>query len=281
MLFVFPLKLNQHRFKSHSSFIFCVFDMKISFPILHPRLAHLRALTALCGLLVCLSCSVVQPVRVLPEGVTQGSVALGGPWLPNSSPAYIVPYLNIGAMHGVSENVTLVGNLHGTIAAFGVLGLDFGAAYRLIKQQGAVPELTAKAQVYGFVDLAGGGTTARPSSIDGATSSGAVRIYPHITLNGSYELTKDLLGYVALENTLQFGEKFGYFFSPGIGLQYSFSPNTSIQAEWKWSAANVDTRYGIFRGQSAIGGNGNWGIFLGFNFFLGGRTTPASTTDTK
>ncbi len=239
--------------------------------------AHIRALGALCALLVCLSCSVVQPVRVLPEGVTQGTVALGGPWLPNSSPAYIVPYLNVGAMHGISENVTLVGNLHGTVAAFGVLGLDAGAAVRLLKQQGAVPELTAKGQLYGFVDLAGGGTTARPSSIDGATNSGAVRIYPHITLTGSYELTNNLLGYIALENTLQFGERFGYFFTPGVGLQFNVAPNSSIQAEWKWAASNVPTNFGIFRGQSAIGGMGNWGIYLGYNFYLGGgRTNPSS-----
>jgi hypothetical protein len=248
---------------------------------LFSRSAYLQALTALCGLLLCLSCSVVQPVRVLQEGVTQGSIALGGPWLPKSSPTYIVPYLSLGAMHGVSENVTLVGNLHGTVGAFGVLGADLGAAMRLLKQQGAVPELTAKAQVYGFVDLAGGGTSTRPSTPDGATSAGAIRVYPHITLNGSYELANNLLGYVALENTLQFGEKFGYFFTPGIGLQYSFSPNTSIQAEWKWSAANIDTRYGIFQGQSSIGGNGNWGLFLGFNFFLGGRTTPTLGIETK
>lgn len=244
-------------------------------------LVHFRALTALCGLLICLSCSVVQPVRVLPEGVTQGTVALGGPWLPRSSPAYIVPYLNIGAMHGVSENVTLVGNLHGTVGAFGVLGLDAGAAVRITKQQGAVPELTAKGQVYGFFDFAGGGTTTRPATPDGATSAGAVRIYPHITLNGSYELTPGLLGYVALENTLQFGEKFGYFFTPGLGLQLATAQNSSLQLEWKWAAANVDTRYGIFQGQSSIGGTGNWGIYLGYNFYLGGGRSTSTPTNAQ
>jgi hypothetical protein len=245
--------------------------------VVDKKMVHLRAVSALCGLLVCLSCSVVQPVRVLPEGVTQGTVALGGPWLPRSSPAYIVPYLNVGAMHGISENVTLVGNLHGTVAAFGVLGLDAGAAVRLLKQQGAVPELTAKGQVYGFLDLAGGGTTTRPSTPDAATDAGAVRIYPHLTLTGSYELTTNLLGYVALENTLQFGERFGYFFTPGVGLQWTVAPNSSIQAEWKWAASNIDTRYGIFQAQSAIGGNGNWGIYLGYNFYLGGGRSAEPT----
>lgn len=242
-------------------------------------LAHrLRALGALCLLLGCLACSVVQPVRVLPEGTTQITGSLGGPWLPQSSPAIIAPYLNVGAMHGVSENVTLTGSLHGTMLPFGVLGLDLGAAMCLIKQQGAVPEVTAKAQFYGFYDFTPGSTSTRPVSPDGATAAGTVRILPYLSVNASYELTQGLLGYLALENVFQFTGSERYFLTPTVGLQYALSPTFSLQGEWKWMAANVNTMNGIFLGQSTIGTTGNWGVFLGFNWTIAQKTTA---TDAK
>lgn len=239
---------------------------------------HLRAFGALCLLAGCLACSVVQPVRVLPEGTTQITGSLGGPWLPNSSPAIIAPYLNVGAMHGISENVTLTGSLHGTLLPFGSLGLDLGAAMRLIKQQGAVPELTAKAQVYGFYDFTPGSTSTRPVSADGATAAGAVRVLPYLSVNASYELTQGLLGYLALENVFQLSAAPNYFLTPTVGLQYALSPTFSLQGEWKWMAANIDTRNGIFQGQSTIGSTGNWGVFLGFNWTIAQK---ASTSDAK
>jgi hypothetical protein len=283
--FLFILSFFSPTFHTNNFFPnLCAFFMKIptnisvnlSATTVWMRLRSVGALCVLCILFVAMSCSVIQPVRVLPEGTTQLTGSLGGPWLPKSSPAVIAPYLNLGVMHGVSEAVTLTGSLHGTLLPFGVLGLDAGAAVRVLKQQGAVPELTAKAQVYGFYDIVSGGTAARPVSPDGATASGTVRIYPHIALTGSYALTDALLGYVSLENTLQFGTAFAYYFTPTIGGQYALSPTVNAQLEWKWMAANVNTQNGIFQGQSSIGNTGNWGIFLGFTFTIAERSTGAN-----
>mgnify|MGYP005857282285 CR=1 FL=1 len=237
---------------------------------------RLRALCALCALVACLACSVVQPVRVLQEGTTQVTGSLGGPWLPNSSPAIIAPYLNLGAMHGVSDDVTLTSAVHATMLPFGVLGLDLGAATRLVKQDGAIPEITAKAQIYGFYDFTPGATPDRPATPDGATDAGALRIYPYVSINGSYEIAKSLLAYLAVENVFQFAIEPRFLLTPTLGLQYAFSPSFNMQAEWKWMASNVDTRFGIFQGQSAIGGNGNWGVFLGFNWTIAQKAASAA-----
>jgi hypothetical protein len=246
-----------------------------STPFARQIFSRLRALCVLFALGGCLACSVIQPVRVLPEGTTQVTGSLGGPWLPNSSPAIIAPYLNVGAMHGVSDDVTLTGALHATMLPFGVLGLDLGAATRLVKQDGAIPEITAKAQIYGFYDFTPGATANRPATPDGATDAGAVRIYPYVSLNGSYEITKSLLAYLAVENVFQFAIEPRFLITPTVGLQYAFSPTFSLQGEWKWMAANTDTRFGIFQGQSAIGGNGNWGVFLGFNWTIAQKAVAA------
>lgn len=248
----------------------------------HSPLVHrLRSLAALSLLLCCLACSVVQPVRVLPEGTTQITGSLGGPWLPESSPAIIAPYLNVGAMHGISDNVTLTGSLHGTMLPFGVLGLDVGAAMRLIKQQGAVPEVTAKAQFYGFYDFTPGSTSSRPVTPDGATAAGTVRVLPYLSVNASYEITQGLLGYLAIENVFQLTKAPNYFLTPTVGLQYALSPTFSLQGEWKWMAANVNTMNGIFLGQSTIGTTGNWGVFLGFNWTIAQKSGTAASTDAK
>ncbi|MCS6807650.1 MAG: hypothetical protein RML40_03065 [Bacteroidota bacterium] len=237
---------------------------------------HFRAIGVLVLLSGCLACSVVQPVRVLPEGTTQMTVSLGGPWLPKSSPVIIAPYLNLGAMHGISDNLTLTGSIHGTMLPFGVLGLDAGAALRLATQQGAMPELTAKAQFYSFYDFVPGSTSTRPVSPDGATPAGTFRLYPYLSLNASYELAQGFLGYVALENLFQFTSAPHYYFTPTVGLQYALSSVLSVQGEWKWLAANVNTMNGIFQGQSSIGEHGNWGVYIGFNWTIARKHDESS-----
>jgi len=63
-------------------------------------------------------CGVTQPVRVLEEGQTQLTASLGGPFVTVKSTTFPVPYATLGVMHGVSERITLVGNLHATAALF-------------------------------------------------------------------------------------------------------------------------------------------------------------------
>ncbi len=217
------------------------------------RIAQAINLCAFAGLLVCMACSAVQPVRVLPVGQTQLTASLGGPILPNSSPTIIVPYLTLGAMHGVSESVTLTGQFHALMAVFGTLGVDAGAAARLLKQDGAVPELTAHGKVYLFSNF-------RP---------GATRLYPYLSLNASYQLGEMLLAYAAVENVVSFTGSPYYFLNPSVGGQVRLSERVNLQVEAKYLAANVNTLNGIFEAQSTIGSTGSIGAMLGFTCALG------------
>jgi hypothetical protein len=200
-----------------------------------------------------MSCGTVQPVRVLPQGQTELVAALGGPVLPQSSPTIVVPYLTLGAMHGVSEEVTLVGNFHALMAAFGVAGVDVGAAARVVKQNGAVPELTAKAQAYVFSNFK------------------VTRLFPYLALNASYALGErgEHLVYGGVENVLQFSGSPTYFLNPLIGVQLGVSERVKLQAEGKWMAANVFTGNGIFEAQSSIGNTGSVAAYIGFSYVLG------------
>jgi hypothetical protein len=235
--------------------------------VLLPRRAlccWLVALLGLCGLFGASlsSCGSVQPVRVLPEGQTGLSASLGGPILTTSSPIGFVPYVMLGGMHGVSDAVTLTGNVHALMAAFGVLGVDAGAAVRLVKQNGAVPELTAKAQAYLFTNF-------KPNSL---------RVFPYLSLNASYALNDAWLAYGAVENMVQFSGSPRYFVNPALGVQWSVSDRVNLQAEAKWTAANVNTLNGIFEGQSSIGGTGSIGAHIGFVYLLGNSSQTVAPT---
>jgi hypothetical protein len=109
-----------------------------------------------------MACSATQPVRVLSRGERRFISSLGGPLLPHHVPTTgFVPYANVGTMWGARDNLTLSANLHLLAAAFGVAGADVGAARRLRRQDGLIPEVTGQAQLYGFAGT--GGVRASPN----------------------------------------------------------------------------------------------------------------------
>ncbi len=218
------------------------------------RTVHMMILAGMftAAMLVASSCGSVQPVRVLPAGQTELTASLGGPILPKSSPTIIVPYFMVGAMHGVSESLTLTGNVHALMAAFGVLGLDGGVAMRLVRQQGALPEITAKAQAYFFSNF-------RPN---------ATRVFPYLSVNTSYQVADGWLGYGGVEALYQFTGSPNVFLTPFVGVQSQVSDKITLQLDGKWMAANVFTGNGIFEAQSSIGNTGSVAVHLGFSYLL-------------
>lgn len=214
-----------------------------------------RGAAVLCLLsmaLVVSSCSVTQPVRVIDEGTTRATISLGGPFVPFGGMAVPAPYLNVGLMRGYTKDVTLTTNLHATMALLKNAAVDAGASMRLLHQDGSVPEITAKGQVYLFSDL---------QMIKNA------RIFPVLSVNGSYLLGTSTLLYAGADQMLQF-DKPNYFIAPFAGTQFALSERWSMNVELKWMAANINTAHGTLRGTGAIGGHGDIALFLGFTYGL-------------
>jgi len=193
-------------------------------------------------------CGAVQPVRVLPEGQTSLTASLGGAVGVSTSPVGIVPYTVVGAAHGLTDQVTLHGNVHAIMAVFGVIGLDAGASVRVCKQDGAIPEVTAAARAFVFM---------KPSA-----ELADMRVYPDASITLSWDLGRAWLGYAGSHATVQLADG-QTFVSPMLGVIAPVSDTWSLQLETIWQAANADTRKGIFEGQSSIGGMGSLGLFLG------------------
>jgi hypothetical protein len=197
-------------------------------------------------------CGITQPVRVLNEGVTKASASLGGPLIPLGKATIPVPYLTAGVQHGYSSSLTLTGNVHLLTALLGDVGGDAGAAQRFVSENGWVPELTAKAQLYFFYDVKRGNNP---------------RLFPFLSLNASYLLGESTLLYFGADNLFQFVRP-AYFLSPFAGSQFPLSHRIDMQFELKWMAANGNTEHGIMEGHNSINGRGNVGTFLGFHYLL-------------
>lgn len=144
------------------------------------------ALCFLCGL-SSFHCAVTQPVRVLDPGEVRLTASVGGPVVPGSLPTVIVPYATAGTAVGITDAVTATGNLHVVLAALKTAGIDGSAAIRLVPQQGAIPEVTAKGEPLVMTNF----------------TAGSFRLFPSCSVNGSYRLGESMLGYGGLESVFQ------------------------------------------------------------------------------
>ena len=195
-------------------------------------------------------CGVTQPVRVIERDEVRVTTSFGGPVVPSAVPTVVIPYGTVGAMVGVSEGVTVTGNLHVPLVALETVGIDGGAAVRIVRENGFIPEVTAKGTALVVTDF----------------TPGSYRLFPQVSLNGSYGIGESLLGYAGLENMFQFTGTEHFFFGPFAGLEISLSRRFALQGEAKWMAANIDTRNGLFEGQASFRGKGYFGLFLGASY---------------
>lgn len=196
-------------------------------------------------LLTLSACSATQPVRVLTKGERRWISSVGGPLLPNHLATKILPYANVGMMWGARDNLTVSADVHVLAAAFGIAGVDVGAARRFAAQSGKRPELTGQAQVYGFV------------------GTGGARFYPSVTGTASWTAGPRSLFYTGAALTVRPSGGIALVGTPLVGVQRDVGRRVVLQLEGKWMAANIDMHRGLFEGENSIGGNGGLAMQLG------------------
>lgn len=155
-------------------------------------------------------------------------------------------------MHGVTDEVTIHTNLHIIMLAFGTFGVDFGASSRMMKQDGALPEVTVGLRAMLFTDF---------------TSIANMRFYPDAAVTASWDFDARWLLYAGSHATVQITDA-RLFMSPMIGAQVPITNRLTLQLEFIWQAANAVTQSGVFRGESSLNGHGSLGMFIGMGFTL-------------
>lgn len=192
-----------------------------------------------------MACTATLPVRVLHKGESRWIASLGGPLLPHHTPTGFIPYTNVGRMWGRSDDLTLTANVHVLAAAFGVAGVDVGAARRVRSQDNWVPELTGQAQLYAFA------------------GSGGARFYPNLTGTASWTAGPRMLLYGGSALTIRPSGGKALIATPLAGVQRDIGKRFALQLEGKWMAANIDMHSGLFDGENTIGGHGGLSLQLG------------------
>lgn len=207
---------------------------------LRPPLFFLAAIAALLA-----GCGATMPVRVLDDGESRLVASLGGPISTSVVPTGLTPYATLGLYHGLDSTTTIGGSIHATMLAFGVAGVDVGMAHRVLRQEGARPELTASIQALVFTDF---------------HTFGSSRIWPNASLSASWDIA-GWLPYAGCHLTTQH-TRFDVFVSPYVGVSVPLSARWTVQLETIWQAANKDSRSGIFEGTTSLAGSGSLGAFL-------------------
>ncbi|MFN8666866.1 MAG: hypothetical protein U0164_06635 [Gemmatimonadaceae bacterium] len=190
-------------------------------------------------------CTATLPVRTLPAHQTRWMTSVGGPVAPDHVMTKVIPYLTVGAMHGLSDRTTVSGSLHVLSAAFGIAGADVGVARRLASQSGVRPELTGQAQLYAFA------------------ASGGARLFPNVAGTLSWSAGPRTLVYTGSSLTAQFSGEHRVLVSPSLGIQRDVRRRLTLQLESRWLAANVNTERGLLEGESGIAGHGGFALLLG------------------
>lgn len=206
---------------------------------------RLRTVTVMVLAAIAQGCAATQPVRVLAEGERRWISSIGGPVLPEHTPTKFIPYTNVGMMWGVSGAPTVSANMHLLAAAFGVAGADVGVAHRLRSQDGAIPEITAQGQLYGFV------------------GRGGARAYPNVTGTASWAAGRRTLLYGGSALTVGTLRGKTVLVTPLVGVQRDVSRRLTMQLESKWMAANIDMSSGLFEGESSVNGHGGLAVQIG------------------
>jgi hypothetical protein len=190
-------------------------------------------------------CTATLPVRTLPAGQTRWMTSVGGPVAPDHVMTKVIPYLTVGAMHGVTDRTTVSGSLHVLSAALGIAGVDVGVARRLGTQAGVRPEITGQAQLYAFA------------------ASGGARVFPNVSGTLSWSAGARTLLYTGSSLTAQFSGDHHLLVSPTAGIQRDIRKRLTLQLESRWLAANVNTERGLLEGESGIAGHGGFALLLG------------------
>lgn len=212
------------------------------------RVVPLLLLTSLVS-----ACSATHVARPLPRGASQWTVSLGGPWLPEAVPTKLVPYVSVGLQRGVTDDLTLGGAVHATMAAYQVAAGELSATRRVARGAGVRPELAATGNVYLFA------------------GDGGARVFPALGGVASWRPGERTLLFGGAQVIGQFTGAPAALVTPLLGVQRRVRSRLGLQAELKWMAANADTRAGVFEGESSLGGRGALALQLGLTVDRGRR----------
>lgn len=195
-------------------------------------------------------CGLATHVRPVPKGRVQLEASVGGPMADVGAPIPL-PLSTVGASYGLLDRMDVHGHVHLTpLAFFNVPGLDVGATYLALEEQGSVPAVAVTSRLYAFSNLRDGTLT-----------------YGDLSATASWLLARRWLTYGSLTGMVDFLDG-RFMWSPAIGEQVLLG-SWSLQLEARYYDPTYRSASSAVHWVSA-GGYGAFGVVLGAGFRFGG-----------
>ncbi len=209
-----------------------------------PAVAIALALGAATG------CTHTHQVRPLGKGNSAVHASLGGPLVGVFGIVIPTPILSVGAAHGVTDQLEVLGHVDLTAAAFGSAHYVMGAAWHpVISQGGAKPTLT----------LAGGVHV---------LASKDVLVAPTFTIASAWRIARRHLIYVGVDTALPIRAQSNFIAGPLLGAEARLGKRIGVSLEAKYLAPWYDT-YPNGPNWVAPGSHGFFSLLLGTNIYFG------------
>jgi len=193
-------------------------------------------------------CGHMAKLRPTPRRQVAIELEAGGPFAKIGSATIPLPLSTIGASYGIADHLDVSGHLHPTAAVFGVGGLDLGAAWQPVIQNGGVPAVTLAGRLYGFTDFKTG-----------------FMPYLEAGVTGSYKIADRFSPYLNVSALVQINAV--PLFAVGAGVELELG-RTALQAEFRWFSPNRPTLFNVVEWQG-LGGLGAVGVLVGVRYTVG------------
>jgi hypothetical protein len=200
--------------------------------------------------LLCSACGLPAHVRPVPRGTLALEAAVGGPAALLGPVPVPLPLATVGASYGVAEAVDVQAHAHLTPLILGTAGLDVGATWLALPEQGWRPAISLTGRAYGFSDL----------------SSGAL-FYGEAGAAASYVLGGRYLTYVST-TALYDALADEVLWAVGSGVQVPFNRFAlQLEANWYWPTYDASAAPVTW---ASPGGHGAFGLVIGASYRFGG-----------
>jgi len=212
-----------------------------------------RILTLAALAIFALNCGTLNSIRPLPRDASAFALAVGGPVTNVSGTSFPLPIAVARYDYGLSDRVTGTADAHLLLPAFGVIGLDAKATWHFLNQDKWIPALGAGAGLNLFLKAGGGDT----------------RVFPELSVHGSYLLGKRVLTYFGVQSLYQFQKPY-VAWAPLLGTEVRLGRKLSFSLEGRWYEPGEITAPRLIDYSLPISGHGAVGFVLGVNYFPGG-----------
>lgn len=208
---------------------------------------NLSIMAVLAASLYCTSCGAHTSLMPVGTGQVAPNVSIGGPIVEAFDTHIPVPYLMAGADYGLNDIVNINASVHLLPLAYRVAGVDVGAAWFPVANEGWKPTIGLGPRLFVFAS-----TRQRVEE--------RLLVFPAVSASAAWETGPGLL-YTGSDLAIPLArpeyddEAQAVILSPFLGYRWPLGRRYVLLSELKWHGANIETDQ-VVTGYTAIGKQG-------------------------